>query len=207
MSDVSIALTSCDRIDLLRITLWTFFRKNTYPIEEVIIRDDSGLKEIHDQTELTMKLLCPFKYKLLPRGQVGQLESIKLLMAEVKTPFVFHMEDDWEFTRGGFIEECLGEAKDDISQVRVRDRGDGSATVTVPHSELSDLCTNHLFSFNPHLRKTYMPEGNNETEMGEWVKSQGLKTLWLKNGACIHIGDNKTTNRAGTPYQSGVKKA
>jgi len=43
--------------------------------------------------------------------------------------------------------------------------------------------------------------------LGEWVTKEDYTTLWLKEGAARHIGQHKTTNRPGTPYEKGVKKA
>lgn len=218
---VSIVLTACDRLDLLERTLKSFVKFNTYPIEQILIRDDSGLESIWNQTKTVMGMTIPYRWKLLPGGQVGQAKSIDLLMKEVKTPYVFHLEDDWEFDRSGFIEDCFQAIelqekwgwgkKNDVSQVRVRHHDDGSATKTEPFGNFNfKVCTNHLFSFNPHLRRTDLIskfEGKNETKLGEWVKRKDLKTLWLKEGACRHLGGNKPTNRPGTPYEKGVVKA
>jgi len=212
MNETSVIITACDRLDLLERTLRSFVKHNTYPITELIIRDDSGLIEPWMETgRLLDSMSLPFAWKLLDRGQVGQAKSIDLLMKEVKTEYVFHLEDDWEFDRPGFIEDCFEVMDDNVIQVRVRHRDDGSATQTVPFNEKADLCTNHLFSFNPHLRKTeIIPqfEGFNETTLGDLLGNKlGAQTLWLKEGACRHIGWEKTTNRAGTPYQKGVIKA
>lgn len=220
MNRVTITLTACDRLDLLETTLKSFVKHNTYPIEELIIRDDSGLLKVWQDTSVLLDNLVPYNWKLLDREQVGQAKSIDLLMKEVKTEYVFHLEDDWEFDR-----DCIGDCFkaiewenkwgwgtiNDFSQVRVRHHDDGSATAHKPFSDgLAFHCTNHLFSFNPHLRRTDFIdsfEGKNETQLGELVREKKLKTLWLKEGACRHLGNSKPTNRPGTPYFSGVKKA
>jgi hypothetical protein len=204
---VTTVITATDRLDLLERTMKSFVKYNTYPTD-IIIRDDSGLESAWVETkELMSSFHVPFK--LLEIGQVGQARSIDLLMDEVESEYVFHLEDDWEFDRPGFIEDCFKVLDNSVIQVRVRHRDDGSAAQTVPYNEVADQCTNHLFSFNPHLRRaTKMKfEGQNETMLGEWVKAMGKKTLWLKEGACRHLGEYKTTNRDGTPYQEGVKKA
>lgn len=218
---ITVTLSACDRLDLLERTLRSFVKHNTHPITEFLIRDDSGLESVWNQTKILMGLTLPMPHRLLPGGQLGQAKSIDRLVEEVKTPYIFHLEDDWEFDRPGFIEDCFkaiewenkfGWGKiGDFSQVRVRHHDDGSATQkeTFPKG-LAYHCTNHLFSLNPHLRKTDLIdkfEGKNETILGEWVKEKKLKTLWLKEGYCRHIGGDKPTNRAGTSYHSGVLKA
>jgi hypothetical protein len=205
---ISVILTACDRLDLLEKTLKSFLEFNTFPIDEYIVRDDSGLEDVWFKTrELLVSLNIPFLF--FEKGQLGQARSIDEMISIVTTPYVFHLEDDWEFDRGGFIEDCLEVIDSKTAQVRVRHRDDGSVALTVPYSDLADKCTNHLFSFNPHLRASEIRgfEGKNETILGELVKKNNLKTLWLKEGACRHIGANKPTNRAGTSYFSGVKKA
>lgn len=207
---VSITITACDRLDLLETTLKSFVKYNTYPIEELIIRDDSGLLKVWQDTSVLLDNLVPYNWKLLDRGQVGQAKSIDLLMKEVKTEYVFHLEDDWEFDRPGFIEDCFKVVGERVAQVSVRHQDDGSARQYRNYNPTADQALNHLFSFNPHLRRTDLIDkfdGKNETTLGEWVQNQGLITLSLKEGACRHIGAHKTTNRAGTPYEKGVKKA
>lgn len=213
MKTVSVVITACDRLDLLERTLRSFLAYNTYPIEKFIIRDDSGLHDVMMKTSELMDSFFPQQvrhYFIGSLGQVGQAKSIDLLMAEVSTPYVFHLEDDWEFDRSGFIEDCFKVMDENVIQVRVRHRDDGSAAQTKPYNDIADQCTNHLFSLNPHLRRTDSVgffEDLNETTLGDWVEGTSLKTLWLKEGACRHIGGHKTTNRPGTPYHSGVKKA
>jgi hypothetical protein len=40
-SEVTVVITSCDRLDLLKPTLDSFFKYNTYPIKRLIISEDS----------------------------------------------------------------------------------------------------------------------------------------------------------------------
>lgn len=46
-SDVTLVITSCNRFDLLKKTIESFSRNNTYPIREVIIIEDSGNFDIN----------------------------------------------------------------------------------------------------------------------------------------------------------------
>jgi hypothetical protein len=192
---VTVLITCCDRLDLLKITLNSFLKFNTYPVE-FIARDDSGLESVWNQTK---DLLGRSGIdNLLPRGQVGQLESINLMLEQVKTPYLFHLEEDWEFYQSGFIERGLELIKN-ADQVRFRDHDPnlkGKWTGDVMELE------NHKFSFNPHLRRTIKRYEGNETSLGEQIG----RSLWVK-GYCRHLGANKPTNRFGTPYFSGVKKA
>lgn len=210
MKSVTVVITACDRLDLLERTLRSFLAYNTYPIENFIIRDDSGLEDVWMKTKSLMNMLGTSRRNLLPIGQLGQAASIDAMMRWVTTPYVFHLEDDWEFDRPGFIEDCFIDMSERVSQVCVRHQDDGSARQYVEYSPLTDRAINHLFSFNPHLRRTNLIskfEGTNETILGQAMEKLGLYTLTLKEGACRHIGGDKTTNRPGTPYHAGVRKA
>tara|TARA_B100000795_G_C22449033_1_gene304905 strand:+ start:89 stop:466 length:378 start_codon:yes stop_codon:yes gene_type:complete len=40
-------------------------------------------------------------------NNIGQIASIDKAYSFVETPYIFHLEDDWEFYNSGFIEESL----------------------------------------------------------------------------------------------------
>lgn len=212
MKEVTVTITACDRLDLLERTLKSFVQFNTYPITKYLIRDDSGMDDPYYKTMWLMSSL-KLPFHLLDRGQVGQAASIDLMLDEVETEYVFHLEDDWEFYESGFIEKALKIINDKTAQVWVRSHNDGVAAKIGEEQERDGVrfyvVENHNFSFNPHLRRMSDMRftGKNETMLSEWMRETGKETLWLANGYCKHIGWEKTTNRAGTPYQAGVKKA
>ena len=57
--------------------------------------------------------------------RIGQIKSIDKAYKEVKTEYVFHCEDDWEFLREGFIEKSMEMLKEDpkIAVVGLRSKG------------------------------------------------------------------------------------
>jgi len=101
---ITLVITSCGRFDLLKETLISFFKFNTYPIEECIIIEDSGTVSTLDF--LKEFIPVPVKFIINPIN-LGQMKSIDLAYAEVKTNYIFHCEDDWEFFKSGFIEESF----------------------------------------------------------------------------------------------------
>lgn len=121
--DVTVVLTSCGRQDLLERTLDSFFAYNTYPIQKfIVIEDGDGGKNKH----LSQK---HEKYSLtwLDTGvRVGQVAAIDIAYSFVKTDFIFHCEDDWEFLRPRFIERSLKvlNADEKVLQVYLRDKDD-----------------------------------------------------------------------------------
>jgi len=99
---VTVILTSCGRFDLLRITLESFFKHNTYDVKEFIIYEDSAM-----QVPVEFAKDFPFIKWLCPVESHGQIEALDTLWSLVKTTYAFHMEDDWLFTRPGFIEDSM----------------------------------------------------------------------------------------------------
>jgi hypothetical protein len=104
MSDITFFLTSCKRHDLLRICLETFEQYNTCPIERGIIIEDSDM-------DISW---CKDVLKSIPNlelintgGRQGQVRNIDRCYATIDTKYVFHCEDDFTFTRAGFVEASL----------------------------------------------------------------------------------------------------
>lgn len=100
--EVTCILTSCGRFDLLRITLESFFKHNTYDIAEFLIYEDSGLPVPQD-----LKDGYPFIIWDTVTKRTGQITALDHLWEYVDTPYAFTMEDDWEFLRPGFIEASM----------------------------------------------------------------------------------------------------
>lgn len=100
---ITVVITSCNRLDFLKITTDSFLRFNTYPITEYIIVDDSGSAEAHNE----LRRLYPNWTLLLNPTHRGQIQCIDDAYAHVKTPYIFHCEDDWEFFKEGFMEPSL----------------------------------------------------------------------------------------------------
>jgi hypothetical protein len=162
-SDVTLVITSCDRFELLKQTLISFFKFNTYPIYECIIIDDSG--NVTDLDFLKEYIPVPTKF-IINDKNIGQIQSIDKAYAEVTTPYIFHCEDDWEFFKSGFIEESFNILNADPSVVTVwlRSHQDTmghpieSEIIKTPTVEYYYLECNykgkwHGFTLNPGLRR------------------------------------------------------
>lgn len=124
---VTFVLTSCGRMDLLRQTLASFFRYNTYPIERYIIVEDSCNKFDHQEC-VEIGALYENKIEFIFNNQkLGQTMSIDEAYGRITTPYVFHCEDDWLFYGRGFIEKSLAVLRDrpDILQAWIRPKNDG----------------------------------------------------------------------------------
>jgi hypothetical protein len=162
-NDVTLVITSCGRFDLLKQTLVSFFKFNTYPIYECILIDDSG--NVIDLDFLKEYIPVPTKF-IINEKNIGQIQSIDKAYAEVTTPYIFHCEDDWEFFKSGFIEESFNILNTDPSVVTVwlrshqdtMDHPIESEMIKTPTAEYYYLECNykgkwHGFTLNPGLRR------------------------------------------------------
>jgi hypothetical protein len=160
---VTVVLTSCGRQDLLERTIDSFYAFNTAPIAEfIVIEDGPG----HVNAPLTSKYNDRSIRWLATEKRVGQIAAIDYAYAHVHSPYVFHLEDDWEFYRAGFIEKSMIilSVVPDCLQVWIRAVDDTNGHPLVPSSEVANGLryrrlqfgfkdTWHGFSFNPGLRR------------------------------------------------------
>jgi hypothetical protein len=118
--EVTLFITSCGRPKLLEKTLDSFIKYNTYPIKEVILCEDSGIPNIVDFVKEILPYPIIFCYN---EKRIGQIKTIEKYTPIIKTPYVFHLEDDYEFFDYGFIELSFKIMKTDpnISQVLLED--------------------------------------------------------------------------------------
>ena len=107
-------ITSCGRFDLLRRTVASFLKFADVQPKQYILVEDSGDESVR---EVLVPFNVPFEILLNYHersGGGGGQPSIERLHAaidrvytQVKFPYIFHCEDDWEFFRTGFIQESF----------------------------------------------------------------------------------------------------
>jgi hypothetical protein len=202
---VTLFITSCGRPDLLLVTLHSFLKFNTYPIEEAIICEDSGYDKIND----FVKAILPFPCRLIyNKTRIGQMKSIENGVQYIKTPYVFHCEEDWEFYDHGFIEKSLEILKKDanITSVWLREAKEMFQRYSFNFIKAENESyykviangTHGYFSFNPGLRtieiqKTGMPypleERFDEGHLNTYFKNKEMYAVIINpNGFVRHIG-------------------
>ena len=176
-SDVTFVVTCCGRPDLLEKTLDSFMKFNTYPIRQYIVVEDSGKPGIISESLKKKYETLPFVW-IENKENIGQIKSIVNAYRNVKTKYVFHCEDDWEFYREGFIEQSkvILETIPTVIQAWLRERNDTNghpvekelltatnmqtgeeaafSYITATHNTIW-----HGFSFNPGLKRMsdYIP--------------------------------------------------
>lgn len=215
-NNVTLFITSCGRPKLLEQTLRSFVKYNTYPIFEVILCEDSGINGIADFAKDILPYPIIFCYN---ENRIGQMKTIEKYTKLIKTDYVFHLEDDYEFFDYGFIELSFKILNSDpkISQVLLEDEQHTFPKVDIGNSLCFKLMTNHpheknanngdgpltVFSWRPSLKKIEiqklrMPykEWDDEYTILLEINKLGYYSVITKNqinkrlGFCTHIGKN-----------------
>lgn len=158
-------------MDLLELTLNSFFQYNTYKGCDLvnIIEDDPNTSK--DDLKHIRKLCESHGYEchiIQNEARLGQYQSLDILYSQLDTEWTMHCEDDWEFHDYGFIED---------SMEVFEHYGDGLFTVNLWGKQINDdpnrvldeycMCDSGLqyqiinpnyilggFNHNPGLRKT-----------------------------------------------------
>jgi hypothetical protein len=162
---VTAVVTSCGRHDLLQQTLESFHLFNTMPVSRLLVVEDG--EEVPGEVKTRLESI---RIEWISTGRrVGQIAAIDYAYSRVRTPYIFHMEDDWEFYRHHFIERSLAVLKRNPKclQVWIRAVKDTQKHPVEPLEYEQDGVTWrrlapeyvfggypwHGFSFNPGLRR------------------------------------------------------
>jgi GT2 family glycosyltransferase len=217
LNTVTVVCTSFNRPDLLERTLRSFYAFNTHQISRFIVQDDSCHIGCNDH-------LCDkfpnVEFRYNPQ-RLGQIRSADVAYEDADTPYIFHMEEDWEFYRHGFIEDSMKVLVDRPNVVCVWIRsatdtnGHGTETPTMDASGVKYRFLKHRhskiwhgFTFNPSLRRksdwekhggysllaTFIPTRPWEAEsaIGNYYMRKGYSAaLIVGNGYTKHIGENR----------------
>lgn len=208
-SDVTLVVTSCGRFDLLKRTLESFARFNTYPIRACILTEDSGDEAVFEALPAGWR---EHTQVIVNRPKLGQIRSIDTAYGLVLTPYIFHCEDDWDFYRSGFMEDSkiALESSPEVLLVWLRsyyhdlrvhcpfhDRGPRKVLRGVAFYPLtSDKPGWQGFSLNPGLRRladyqrmdSYTTSGGEEKAVAQWYAERGFRAVILECDAVAHTG-------------------
>ena len=211
----TLVVTSCCRFDLLEKTLRSFYAHTDIAPQELIVVEDSA----QDQVRSVVDGLGVPAQTLIRGARLGQMQAIDYAYAKVKTPLIFHCEDDWLFTRSGFISESarILQARSDVSMVGLRPRSELNPLVRgspvqwldeIAYLEMDPkLHPEHFsYSFNPGLRRLadyirlgpYAPIGE-ESDVSYVFKKAGYRIASLQVPAVRHIGHGRHVDDPNFP--------
>lgn len=211
--NITLFITSCGRPNLLKTTLKSFVKYNTYPIKQVILCEDSGIYGIVDFVREILPYPTQIYYN---KERIGQMKTIEKYSKLIDTDYVFHLEDDYEFFDYGFIELSLKilESDHNISQVLLEDDQHNYYKVDIGNILCYKILTNHpnlthsndgdgalnVFSWRPSLKRNEicylrMPYElwDDEYTIQLDINKKGKYAVITNNekGFCTHIGKNE----------------
>ncbi|MGI9307072.1 MAG: hypothetical protein ACR2P5_07210 [Gammaproteobacteria bacterium] len=200
--EYAVVLTSCGRFDLLRQTVRSFLQFADIPPAQFIIVEDSGDEKVRDALAD-----LDFAFEFAVHSRMGQAKSIDAGYARVRTPFIFHCEDDWEFFRTSFIAEsfALLSRFPKASAVMLRGRDEHRLLRKLSAEEADGVrffrvpCGAHLryfgYGYNPGMRrladyKRIAPfaEVGGEMHVSFVFQQLGFYTAHLEIPAVCHLG-------------------
>ena len=168
--------------------------------------------------------LCPHGRRIDLGGRVGHHPAVDAMYEAVDTPYIFHIEDDWEFARSDFLPEAIALLDSDptMTSVCVRELEDmpmePDRAARVQYEEVGGvsyaLMTRvHMrwygFTFNPHVirRKTWQELGgysrfNREKDISRHMREAGRHVGYLEDGGCRHIGAEHSIARKSNPLMA-----
>lgn len=212
--EVTLFITSCGRKELLIRTIESFVNFNTYPIKEMILCEDSGIPNVVDFVKDIVPYPIIFCYN---EKRIGQMKTIEKYTNLIKTPYVFHLEDDYEFFDSGFIELSLKimDSDEKISQVLLEDEQHTYTKIDIGNPLCYKVMTYDpnvydykaidgpltIFSWRPSLKKIEIQklripyeDWDDEYTIQLLINKLGYYSVITKNikdgklGFCTHIG-------------------
>jgi hypothetical protein len=210
---VTAVITACGRADLLARTLASFYAAQPSAIAEVIIIDD--------RPTAPPDLPHPFPLTYIARHPAaGQIPNTDAAYRLVRTPYIFHLEDDWQIDPPDFLPQAIQilETHRDIYQVWTRNHNEIRHRIETAAPSRPTLATRRngkwfSFSFNPHVLRTlaYDAAGpydaiarraghvpgpghdlTSEILIGQHLDALGYRSAILPTGHARHIGDGRT---------------
>ena len=202
-NEYAVVLTSCGRFELLRRTVESFLRFADIRPAQFIVVEDSGDDKVR---EALAGLDYPFEF-VINRPPLGQAAAIDVGYARVKTPFVFHCQDDWQFFRTGFIAESfiLLQEFPKVSVVFLRGRDERKELRELSSEEIDSVMFVRTYpklhkqffgyGYNPGLRRIAdyqriapIAKIGNEGLVSVVFKMLGYSSAHLEIPATVHLG-------------------
>lgn len=164
---VTLSITSCKRFDLFKKTINSIL--NCFDIDKIdewFCVDDNSSE--YDRRQ--MKMLYPFfTFYFKTPEEKGHPRSMNIILKHVKTPYLFHTEDDWKFfVKNNYIERMLDIANMDINI--------GQCLINKNYSETErDIgIKGGIFRTTLNGRRYYIHEfANTENEKLAWLQKHG----------------------------------
>lgn len=220
--EITLTLTIGRRPDLLAQTLDSLLSKVNFS-QIVAINDFSD-----DATNQVFRKICSNGQLISLGSPLGHHAAIDRLYRDLRTPYVFHCEDDWQFETKPDLQSAITLLSTDqkISSVcfrQIEDFGlqpdvlENLPTVrsgTIEYKRLDRLHEQwHGYTFNPHLITLNaltnigaFSKFKKERHISRFLRQQGLHVAYLHPGSCRHIGADCSVSIRVTPTQKLIRQ-
>lgn len=222
--DVTLVITSCGRHDLLRRTLASMEPWLARFPNRILVEDGPG-----EEAELAR--LREEGFTVLVNGRtLGQHAAVDRAYAEVRTPLIFHGEDDWEFLREPDIATAAAILEDgidghrNVSGVCFRDFTDQPGFRQETYREtvingsryrysFEQRSQFNAFTFNPCLLRRDLVEVTGpyaafktEGRIARFLHRRAYVVVTELPGAVRHIGEGRHVPRRPTTLTARWKR-
>lgn len=217
-SDITTFVLSCDRLHILEKTMRSFFDTCGERTKLVIV-DDSGnpdvfLKLVKQYGHIS-DIIC------FPENR-SQWWALDFMVSYCFTEYIFYLEDDWEFTRSGYLEKSKDILRKyrDIGNVDISRRTYEHEGFVTYNSEIIDdefnykkhwrISDRHFFwvgwQGSPNLKRRddlillgRVEKWHNEWNIDRRFHALGFKSVFLKDKYVEHLGDNESRMHGKRP--------
>jgi hypothetical protein len=210
-SDITTFVLSCDRLHLLERTLKSFTLTQDL-VTKMVILDDSGTPGVFE--ELVEKYGSYCDVICFPENR-GQWWALDFMVSYCYTKYIFYLEDDWEFTRTGYLsksKQVLSKYRD-IGLVDISFRTFEWQGIDSYDRNLIDdmfyykkpwrITKNHLpwtgWCGSPNLKRRddlitlgRVEKYYNEINIDRKFHALGFKSVFLKDAYLYHLGDTES---------------
>lgn len=97
---VTLTMTTCKRFDLFKRTVASLMRSVAdleQHVCEMVVVDDGSSDVDRAAMQAFLTRVKPVRFVWKTPAQKGHARSMNLLVSSVRTPYMLHVEDDWEF--------------------------------------------------------------------------------------------------------------
>jgi hypothetical protein len=224
---VTAVLTSCGRFHLLERTLRSFIATNTAPFARFVVIEDSG----DENVRAVVAAVDPGIEVVVNPQRRGQHAAIDRAYATVTTDLIMHLEDDWEFSRGGIVEDgrAILAEHPEVSMVSGRFFDNfGYPGALPPLERLGDVAYHRVpralhpgwfgYSFTPGMRRLAewrrfgpFARYGREWDLSYAMKRAGFRMAFLAEGRCREMGQQDqraaTDPHRPSPWRNRLGKA
>lgn len=210
VADISLAVTSCDRHDLLKVTLESFYAVCDLVPREVIIFEDS--RRVIPEFLRTEQWRGRGLRWISGGGRQGQAFACNRLIQEVTGEFTFWCEDDWLWAKdsGEFLGQSLSILRRYQEIIQVSLRGNDGWHPLIPYGSLY-IATPYWqdvwggWAWNPGLRRADLrniiipllrhaggEDPSGESFVSQSLLNQGYRIADLNRPIITHLGEGRS---------------